>query len=196
MGDAGVGGHTGGAGEAGQMPNLLADGISSAEGVDAFERILADGAPPQVLVSTKDLQSVFREAGESTRSLILEEVARLQQSRTAHPRPDMQVAYVAPRGELEERIAGVWQSVLGIEQVGVEDNFFDLGGHSLLATQLVSRLRELLHTEIPLRVVFERPTVAGLAEFVEQAAAEAPAEPPPAAAPIARQPRTVKRPRK
>ena len=94
-----------------------------------------------MLVSTKDLDSVIRQAGELTQSRILEEVARLQQTRTAHPRPDMQVAYVAPRNELEENIAGLWQSVLGIEQVGVDDNFFDLGGHSLLATQLVSRLR-------------------------------------------------------
>ncbi|MET0622970.1 MAG: amino acid adenylation domain-containing protein [Pyrinomonadaceae bacterium] len=191
----GLGGAAGGGqGAAGQVPHFLADGISSAEGVEVFERILADGAPTQVLVSTKDLQSVMREAGELTRSQILEEVARLQQTRTAHPRPDMQVAYVAPRNELEERIAGVWQSVLGIEQVGVEDNFFDLGGHSLLATQLVSRLRELLRAEIPLSVVFERPTVAGLAEFVGQAAAGTPAEqPPPAAAPIARQARRAVR---
>jgi amino acid adenylation domain-containing protein len=189
-------GHGGSVGGSSQMPNIFADGISSEEGVDAFVRMLADDALTQVLVSTKDLQSVIRQAGEMNQSRILEEVARLQQSRTAHPRPDMQVAYVAPRNELEERIAEVWQGVLGIEQIGVEDDFFDLGGHSLLATQLVSRLRELLRAEIPLRVVFERPTVAGLAEYVGQAGAEPAVEPPPAIVPVARQARTVKRPRR
>ncbi|MDT5268373.1 MAG: hypothetical protein QOH49_559 [Acidobacteriota bacterium] len=192
-GNAAGEGYGGSVGESSQIPDILADGISSEEGVDAFVRILSDDALTQVLVSTKDLQSVIRQAGELTQSRILEEVARLQQTRTAHPRPDMEVSYVAPRDELEESIAEVWQSVLGIEQVGVEDNFFDLGGHSLLATQLISRLRELLRAEIPLRVVFENPTVAGLAEYVGQAGSEASAEPPPAIVPIERQTRQVVR---
>ncbi|HEX8852009.1 MAG TPA: SDR family oxidoreductase, partial [Pyrinomonadaceae bacterium] len=186
-----------GAGEAGSTPDYLAGGISSAEGVDAFARILSNDAAAQVLVSTRDLTAVIRQAGELNRARILEEVAQFQQTRTAHPRPQLQVAYVPPRNELEERIASVWQSVLGIEQVGIHDNFFDLGGHSLLATQLLSRLREFFHAEIPLRVVFEKPTVAGLAEHMEEAGREAAATAqPPAIVPVARQARTVKRTRK
>ncbi|HFB67606.1 MAG TPA: amino acid adenylation domain-containing protein, partial [Calditrichae bacterium] len=94
--------------------------------------------------------------------------------RKALPKPDRIVRdddepFVAPRNELEEKIAEVWKEVLDVEQVSVTDNFFLIGGHSLLATQLVSRLREVLDVEVPLRKVFENPTVAGLAEFVESA---------------------------
>ncbi len=71
--------------------------------------------------------------------------------------------YVAPRTPEEEVVAGIWAGVLRVERVGVYDNFFVLGGHSLLATQVVSRLREAFHIPLPLRSIFEKPTVAGLA---------------------------------
>src|SRR6185369_988611 len=76
--------------------------------------------------------------------------------------------YVAPRTPVEEMLAGIWANVLGVDQVGVEDNFFDVGGHSLLATQLISRIRETFAVELPLRALFEQATVASLAERVEQ----------------------------
>lgn len=77
--------------------------------------------------------------------------------------------YVAPRTELEEELASIWKAVLRVERVGVEDNFFDLGGHSLLATQLISRIREAFFIELPLRSIFETPSVAGLATTIVQA---------------------------
>ncbi|MCA1621656.1 MAG: amino acid adenylation domain-containing protein, partial [Acidobacteria bacterium] len=77
--------------------------------------------------------------------------------------------FVAPRTPVEELLAGIWQEVLGVERVGVEDDFFDLGGHSLLATQLTSRIRQAIEVEIPLPDFFETPNVAGLAEKIEAA---------------------------
>jgi acyl carrier protein len=74
--------------------------------------------------------------------------------------------YLEPRNEVEEKIAQIWKEVLGIERVGVDDNFFDLGGHSLLATQVISRVRERFNTELPLRQLFEMPTVANLAAVI------------------------------
>ena len=84
-------------------------------------------------------------------------------------RPDLDKAFVAPRTPTEELLAEIWAQLLDIERVGIHDNFFDLGGHSLLATQLVSRMREAFQVEIPLRRLFEVPTVAGLAESIEAA---------------------------
>ncbi|MGH9971183.1 MAG: condensation domain-containing protein, partial [Pyrinomonadaceae bacterium] len=72
-----------------------------------------------------------------------------------------------PRNEMEALVAGVWQQVLGLERVGIHDNFFDLGGHSLLATQVVTRLRDTLKVQIPLMLIFENSTVAGLTAALE-----------------------------
>jgi amino acid adenylation domain-containing protein len=92
--------------------------------------------------------------------------------RRALPAPDAvrsegEAAYAAPRTPVEEMLAGIWADVLGVNQVGIHDNFFELGGHSLLATQLVSRLRDTFCVELPLRGLFESPTVVELAERIE-----------------------------
>nr|WP_290226174.1 amino acid adenylation domain-containing protein [Trichocoleus desertorum] len=73
----------------------------------------------------------------------------------------------APQTEIEQKLAAIWMRLLGLSQVGIHDNFFELGGHSLLATQLMSRLRDSLQVEVPLRSLFEAPTIAGLAEQIE-----------------------------
>ncbi len=95
------------------------------------------------------------------------------------------VEHVAPATAVEEVLAGIWAAVLGIDRVGVRDDFFELGGHSLLATQVVSRVRQALGVEVPLRAVFEAPTVAELAPRVEALRADG----GPAADPIVRVPR-------
>ena len=81
-------------------------------------------------------------------------------------------AFVAPRNAAEATLAEIWSKLLRRKQVSVEDNFFELGGHSLLATQVISRVRESFRIEIPLRALFECPTVAGLAASIEQAQVE------------------------
>ncbi|WP_198299747.1 non-ribosomal peptide synthetase [Tumebacillus avium] len=90
--------------------------------------------------------------------------------RNALPTPEITrdglAEFVAPRTPLEEQLAAIWSELLGVERVGIEDNFFALGGHSLLATQAVSRIRQHVGVEVPLRVLFEQPTLAALSEHL------------------------------
>lgn len=76
--------------------------------------------------------------------------------------------FVAPRTSIEQQVAQIWSQVLGLERVGIQDNFFQIGGHSLLATQVISRILIEISIEIPLRSLFDKPTLAELAEAIEQ----------------------------
>ncbi|AGP35405.1 hypothetical protein SCE1572_13250 [Sorangium cellulosum So0157-2] len=87
--------------------------------------------------------------------------------------------FVAPRTPAEELLAGLWAEVLGVDRVGVRDSFFALGGHSLSATQLVSRIRATFGVELPLRVLFDGPTVAELLAYIEAARRQGAPAPPP-----------------
>jgi amino acid adenylation domain-containing protein len=83
-------------------------------------------------------------------------------------RPEMEEIYLAPRTSVEEKLAAIWRDILKLERVGIHDDFFVLGGHSLLATQVISRVTDAFDVELPLRSLFEMPTVAGLAAQVMQ----------------------------
>jgi len=78
-------------------------------------------------------------------------------------RPELEQRYVAPRNDIEVALVDLWQEVLGINPIGVSDNFFDLGGHSLKATRLLSKVRSIFRTQLPLSVVFEATTIEALA---------------------------------
>jgi len=138
-------------------------------------------SPPadQVILSISDLRNFIRdklpEYMMPSHFVMLETLPRMPNGkldRNALPAPDYtrpegEQDFVAPRTPVEELLADIWAQVLNIEPVGVHDNFFDRGGHSLLATQLVSRVRETFHVELPLRALFSAPTVAGLAQSIE-----------------------------
>jgi amino acid adenylation domain-containing protein len=87
-------------------------------------------------------------------------------------RPELVNSFVAPRTSVEEALAEIWAEVLNVEEIGIHDNFFELGGHSLLATQVISRVREILQLEVPLRALFENPTVATLAVKIAEIQAQ------------------------
>ncbi|WP_051541154.1 non-ribosomal peptide synthetase [Caldalkalibacillus mannanilyticus] len=91
-------------------------------------------------------------------------------NRKALPKPEGSIQtgteYMAPRSAVEEKLVQIWQDILGVKTVGIKDNFFDLGGHSLRATTLVTRMHKELNVDVPLRVIFESPTVEALAKVL------------------------------
>jgi acyl transferase domain-containing protein/acyl carrier protein len=140
-------------------------GISFEEGCEALERIVASGRQ-RVIVSMREFTRTVVESREYTAARMLGKLQERRQWQTSHPRPVLGTSYVGPRNEIESGVVEIWQEVLGIEKVGVEDDFFELGGHSILATQLFSRLRQEFQVEIPLRELFELTTVARQAGLI------------------------------
>ena len=97
-------------------------------------------------------------------------------SRNRLPRPDWNTInrkpYVAPQSDTEKQLVAIWQGVLGVEKIGIHDNFFELGGHSLSATQALAEARQQFAVELPLRQIFENPTIAAIAALIDEALLE------------------------
>lgn len=98
--------------------------------------------------------------------IIDEKVDKPTQPETEPVGSAVAVQYLQPLKQLENVLVAIWKEILDIEQVGIEDNFFELGGHSLLATQIISRIRIQLKIEIPLKTLFELPTIVGITEEI------------------------------
>ncbi|MET7641793.1 SDR family NAD(P)-dependent oxidoreductase [Streptomyces sp. NPDC005438] len=146
----------------------LAEGITERQGKDAFARLLSLGElPAHVVVSHRDFAAVRELAASLTPELLEREMGQLAPPGTSHPRPDLDTPYVAPRTDQEREVAEVWREVLGVDRVGVDDDFFALGGHSLAAVQIGTRVKSRLGVEIDLRAFFEHPTVAHTAHLLE-----------------------------
>ncbi len=107
-------------------------------------------------------------------------------------RPEMDETFVAPDTGEEEALAVIWSKLLGMNKIGIHDNFFELGGHSLLATQLIARIRDTFQVELPLRTLFETPTIAGLAEVIAKVREKGTEIQSPEIVPLSREPYRVK----
>lgn len=135
----------------------IASGIKAAEGGIALERALALGQP-QVVVSSLDLPALVAQADLGGP----EEESGSQ----SFERPELDTDYIAPRNPVEEELAKLFASLLGVAQAGVEDSFFDLGGHSLIAVRLFARIKAAFGVEFAISVLFEAPSVAKLADMI------------------------------
>jgi amino acid adenylation domain-containing protein len=145
----------------GGVPRLVAyvvpGGAAAAEDVLAFlRRRLPEHMIPAALMELPELP--INANGKLDREAL---------PAPAGDRLDRRGQLVAPRDPVEEILAGIWSRLLEVPEVGVFDSFFELGGHSLLATQLISRVRSTFQVQVPLRALFEDPTVSGLARAVE-----------------------------
>ncbi|NES13761.1 MULTISPECIES: type I polyketide synthase [Micromonospora] len=139
----------------------LSEGMTAAEATAAFDRLLtAPVLPEQVVVTGRDLARLRRLAASITPALLAGEVEQLAPPRGTHPRPDLDTPYVAPATDVERAVAAIWQDVLGLDRVGVHDDFFALGGHSLAAVQIGAKIRSRFGVELNLRGFFDSPTVA------------------------------------
>ena len=146
---------------ASQSPHLRSlpqFGITNQEAEVVFERLLSSPVS-QVVVSTRPLaawiqsvRAIYIQASPSPDQRTDEETIQ------HHPRPELSHDYVAPTNETEQAIVAIWQELLGIDRIGIQDDFFELGGHSLLGTQVIARVREQFQVEFPLRLIFEATT--------------------------------------
>ncbi|HXB21781.1 MAG TPA: SDR family NAD(P)-dependent oxidoreductase [Candidatus Solibacter sp.] len=145
---------------------MLANGILPSEGVNVFDRVLASDLP-QVIVCPQDLQGRMELGKSLTADRFLQELNKQRTAQPQSPRRVMGTSFVAAGGSgLEQKIAEVWQRILGRDQIGVHDNFFDLGGNSLLGLQLVSELSQELDIQIAPVTLFEFPTVRALTQHL------------------------------
>ncbi len=148
------------------LHNALKEGIRSEDGVEAFRRLLANNPSPQVVVCTKDLQTL-KEQTNLTPAVFAGSISRQPlASKAKHSRPELTVPYVAPTGQFEQKLAEVWQELLGVDQVGVNDNFFELGGDSVVAIQVIARVGQSGLRFTPPQF-FQQPTIAELAAIAE-----------------------------
>ncbi|MCL3881766.1 type I polyketide synthase [Marivita sp. GX14005] len=150
----------------------LSQGIPPGLGADAFARALALGQP-EIVVSSLDIEALTDQADR----------ADAQSSVHKFDRPKLEGAYVAPQNDVERNLVAIWEDLLGVQNVGVEDSFFDLGGHSLIAVRLFARIRKVYNVDFPISVLFEAPTIRACAELIPNenetpTSGEAPRKPP------------------
>jgi len=150
--------------------NSLRSGISSQEGKEAFLYVLSITDQPQVIVSSRHLLTSIDEAGKQSVELIRNPSQDTAPTRRQHPRPALKTAYSKPTNTFEEIICQVWSNSIGIDLVGIYDNYFELGGDSVQAIQIVAELNRRGFSFI-IQQLFEHPTVAELAAFSQASAA-------------------------
>jgi acyl transferase domain-containing protein/acyl carrier protein len=151
----------------------LRNGISPAEGIAIFTRILASNAS-QIVVSPMELftlinkslngDGAFRNGADK---ILPDQIGSTVSQQDLSARPEIQSTFAPPVTEIEKMMAVIWQNMLGVVPIGINDNFFELGGHSLMATQILSRVRDLYKIDLPLRTFFETNTIAELAKRIE-----------------------------
>ena len=156
---------------------VLDEGITEPEGREVFRRILNNPRFSQIIVSTKDIQAAIRQASYLNQPSVSSALKEPSAARAAYPRPELSTEYVPPKNDTEKKLTVLWQDVLGIEKVGIHDEFFELGGDSLLLIQFHTRLKETFETEIAVVDLYKYNTVALQAKYLNRdaQAEEAPA---------------------
>lgn len=154
------------AGPTGELLQVHLNSLKTADGIDAFDRILACGEP-QVLISTEDIMTMIPQLHQF--GLVhLEEMSKMATHSSRMPsHVRTNTSYTEPSNPTETILADIWQRFFGYDQVGTDDSFFDLGGDSVKALRIVSRIREELGFKVPIAKFFRHPTIRKLAAFID-----------------------------
>ncbi|WP_256081504.1 type I polyketide synthase [Massilia sp. YIM B04103] len=137
--------------------------VGAEDGIEVLERALAAPEIRQLIVSVAPLGPRLQRWLQPPAA----SAAPAPAPSASHERPEMSAGFIAPAPGRQMLIADLWRDLMGISPIGADDNFFELGGHSLLAIQVVSRLREALQRDLPVRILFDHPTVAALAAALD-----------------------------
>ncbi len=153
---------------------LLDDYLSPSEGIEVLNRILSNPRFPRILIATRPLEALrerintpvhdYRDQGISGQ--------KAGGETALYQRPGLSTGYVAPAGETEEVLAGIWRRFFGIREVGIHDDFFELGGDSLKAITVLTEIHKQLETRMPIVQLFQTPTIADLAAYIDAAGTE------------------------
>ncbi len=141
------------------LRETLRHGIRPAEGTEALGRVLAFRAGPSVIVSPLRVAALRRRVDRDT--------APKTESAERFARPELESSYLAPRTPVEKQLGEIWQTALGVDRIGMADDFFELGGQSLVAVRLLARMKKVWGLDLPLATFFEAPTVEKLAAVVQ-----------------------------
>jgi phthiocerol/phenolphthiocerol synthesis type-I polyketide synthase E len=140
--------------------------ITPSEGVDALARILALAPQPQIVVSTRDLQTRIAQAAPGPDGGAGKDTGSSDGVLTAYARPELSTPYEEPANDIERAISEIWQAILGIAPIGANDHFIELGGNSLLAVQAAANTSDTYQLELTTEAFLRNPTVRGVAETV------------------------------
>ena len=141
-------------------------GVTFQEGEEVFQRVIANPLT-QVLVLPQGLQATFEQSAALSSLSFLEDIDEAHPAKPFYPRPNLRNMYVAPGNEDEQKIAEIWQEALGIENIGIDDHFFELGGNSLVGMLIVSRLQKEFQVHLSAASLFEGPTISSLLDLIK-----------------------------
>ncbi|MBK8012613.1 MAG: SDR family NAD(P)-dependent oxidoreductase [Deltaproteobacteria bacterium] len=147
-----------------QLLRNLDQGIRASEGMALLDRALGAkcGPLPEIVISSMSLEQLLKQTEQSTREHTASKEDRFS-------RPKLDNDFVPPRDDVERTLASFWEELLGVEDVGVKDSFFDLGGHSLIAVRLFANVKRAFQVEYPISVLFEAPTIETCATLIKEA---------------------------
>ncbi len=142
------------------------NGISNIEGTEVLDRILEYNMGNQIIVSTRALPNLIEEYNSLDITKLSYSSKELSNTVRLQKRPQLSTQYVPPSQPDELMVFKLWQELLGIEKIGIDDNFFEIGGNSLIATQFILRINEEFNVELPVKSIFEYSTINQLSKYI------------------------------